>query len=311
MTQAEQQEVITGLKASNKFISSKFFYDDSGSRIFKEIMEMPEYYLTNAEQEILAQQAPDILNAIGFKGPFNMVELGAGDGSKTYELLKAIQEISGAVTYVPIDISGQAMDELLKRLQARLPKLQINPKVGDYFEVLNGRLDAEPNPSVLLFLGSNIGNYSAAKAIALLKLFSDNMRKGDYLLLGADLRKNPNTIRDAYFDPHGITRRFNLNLLHRFNREMDANFNLESFDFYCHYNPRNGEVRSYLVSLKDQEVQLGGTHISFKNNELIWTELSKKYTLDELAGMASVVGLKVTQNFVDSRGYFTNSLWVK
>ncbi len=311
MTKTELQEVLKGLKATEKYISSKFFYDDSGSKIFQEIMEMPEYYLTNSEHEILATQALEIIRDFDFNQEFNIVELGAGDGSKTYELLKSVLESNKKVTYVPIDISGEAMDQLMNHLNTALPELKITPKVGDYFQVLEGRLDVESNPSVLLFLGSNIGNYSSEKAIALLRLFASNMRQGDCLLLGADLRKNPNTIRNAYFDPHGITRRFNLNLLTRLNVELEANFMLDKFDFYCEYNPINGEVRSYLVSLEAQQVRIAGTLIEFGKHELIWTELSKKYTLPELEAMAGIVGLQVKQHFIDSKGYFTTSLWVK
>lgn len=311
MNAAAVNEILSGLSASEKHISSKYFYDDKGSEIFQQIMEMPEYYLTNAEAEILTHQAGDIVEATQFKGAFNVVELGAGDGSKTFELLKYLQDQNRDVTYVPIDISKGAIDGLVADFEKRLPKLKLNPKVGDYFEVLNGRLDHEPNPSLLLFLGSNIGNYPPGEAINLLKLFYENMRDGDALLLGADLQKNPKIIHKAYDDPHGITRSFNLNLLDRLNRELNANFNVEQFDFYCSYNPLNGEVRSYLVSLADQVVDLADQQITFKTNELIWTELSKKYSFTELEGMASVSGFDVKQHFLDSRSYFTNSLWVK
>ena len=311
MDSASVNEILSGLSASEKHISSKYFYDEKGSGIFQQIMEMPEYYLTNAEQEILAQQADQIILATEFKGPFNVVELGAGDGSKTFELLSYLEKQNREVTYVPIDISKAAVDGLTADFTERLPNLKLNPKVGDYFQVLNGRLESEPNPSLLLFLGSNIGNYMPAEAVNLLKLFNDNMREGDTLLLGADLQKNPEVIRRAYDDPHGITRSFNLNLLSRLNRELNANFDLDQFDFYCYYNPLNGEVRSYLVSLAEQVVDLADQQISFKKNELIWTELSKKYSFAELEGMASVSGFEVRQHFLDSRSYFTNSLWVK
>ncbi|WP_435579427.1 L-histidine N(alpha)-methyltransferase [Gilvibacter sp.] len=304
-------EILQGLSAPEKYISSKFFYDDAGSAIFQQIMEMPEYYLTNAEQEILAQQAGDIITETGFKGPFNVVELGAGDGSKTFELLNYLDKQNREVTYVPIDISKAAVDGLAADFAQRLPNLTLNPKVGDYFEVLNGRLKSEANPSLLLFLGSNIGNYIPGDALDLLRLFHKNMRDGDALLLGADLQKNPEVIRRAYDDPHGITRNFNLNLLDRFNRELDANFVKEQFDFYCHYNPLSGEVRSYLISLSDQIVDLADQQISFKKDELIWTELSKKYSFPELEGMAVTAGFEVQRHFLDSRSYFTNSLWIK
>lgn len=311
MSPAAVNEILQGLSAPEKYISSKYFYDDKGSAIFQQIMEMPEYYLTNAEQEILAQQAAEIITETGFDGPFNVVELGAGDGSKTFELLSYLDSANREVTYVPVDISKAAIDGLAADFTKRLPRLKLNPKVGDYFEVLKDRLQSESNPSLLLFLGSNIGNYMPADALNLLRLFHQNMAAGDALLLGADLQKNPEVIRKAYDDPHGITRNFNLNLLDRFNRELNANFERDQFEFYCYYNPLSGEVRSYLVSLTDQIVDLADEQIRFKKDELIWTELSKKYSFQELEGMAQTAGFEVKKHFLDTRSYFTNSLWIK
>ena len=311
MSPAAVNEILQGLSAPEKYISSKYFYDDKGSAIFQQIMEMPEYYLTNAEQEILAQQAAEIITETGFDGPFNVVELGAGDGSKTFELLSYLDSANREVTYVPVDISKAAIDGLAADFTKRLPRLKLNPKVGDYFEVLKDRLQSESNPSLLLFLGSNIGNYVPADALNLLRLFHQNMAAGDALLLGADLQKNPEVIRKAYDDPHGITRNFNLNLLDRFNRELNANFERDQFEFYCYYNPLSGEVRSYLVSLTDQIVDLADEQIRFKKDELIWTELSKKYSFQELEGMAQTAGFEVKKHFLDTRSYFTNSLWIK
>lgn len=311
MSPTAVNEILQGLSAPEKYISSKYFYDDKGSAIFQQIMEMPEYYLTNAEQEILAQQAAEIITETGFDGPFNVVELGAGDGSKTFELLSYLDSANREVTYVPVDISKAAIDGLAADFTKRLPRLKLNPKVGDYFEVLKDRLQSESNPSLLLFLGSNIGNYMPADALNLLRLFHQNMAAGDALLLGADLQKNPEVIRKAYDDPHGITRNFNLNLLDRFNRELNANFDRDQFEFYCYYNPLSGEVRSYLVSLTDQIVDLADEQIRFKKDELIWTELSKKYSFQELEGMAQTAGFEVKKHFLDIRSYFTNSLWMK
>ncbi|WP_374958742.1 L-histidine N(alpha)-methyltransferase [Gilvibacter sp.] len=311
MSPSAVNEILQGLSAPEKYISSKYFYDDKGSAIFQQIMEMPEYYLTNAEQEILAQQAAEIITETGFDGPFNVVELGAGDGSKTFELLSYLDSANREVTYVPVDISKAAIDGLAADFTKRLPRLKLNPKVGDYFEVLKDRLQSESNPSLLLFLGSNIGNYMPADALNLLRLFHQNMAAGDALLLGADLQKNPEVIRKAYDDPHGITRNFNLNLLDRFNRELNANFERDQFEFYCYYNPLSGEVRSYLVSLTDQIVDLADEQIRFKKDELIWTELSKKYSFQELEGMAQTAGFEVKKHFLDTRCYFTNSLWIK
>jgi len=312
MTDTFAQDVLAGLTAKEKYVSSKYFYDDNGSRIFQEIMNMPEYYLTNAEFEILSLQSKQIIEALQFSTPFNIVELGPGDGFKTFKLLEYLVSNAIEFNYVPIDISKEAIDVLTKRLKERLPDLNIKPQVGDYFEVLK-QYSSNAYPSLLLFLGSNIGNYKRDEALDLLKLFNANMKSGDKLLIGIDLRKNPLTIHSAYSDPHGITKRFNLNLLVRINRELDADFQLDNFDFYSHYNPETGEVKSYLVSLRQQNVhikQLTAT-IGFHYNELISTELSKKFSVDEITQLATETGFKYNHNFLDCKHYFADSLWEK
>ncbi|WP_299777894.1 L-histidine N(alpha)-methyltransferase [uncultured Formosa sp.] len=305
-------EIVQGLKVEQKYISSKFFYDDAGSRIFQEIMQMQDYYLTDSEFEILSLQAEKIHCALQFSEPFNIIELGAGDGFKTFKLLEYFVSKNIHFNYVPIDISQEAISMLCKKLKERLPGLHIQPQVGDYFEILKG-MSTETIPNLLLFLGSNIGNYLRADAADLLRLFNDNMNVGDKLLIGFDLKKNPLTIQKAYFDSHGVTKRFNLNLLLRMNREFDADFKLDDFDFYCHYNPSNGQVKSYLVSLKVQTVYFKSINerITFQQNELIWTELSKKYSVSGIETLAKLTGFKTNQHFLDCKHYFTDSLWEK
>lgn len=306
------QDVISGLTAKNKYLPSKYFYDDNGSRIFQEIMNMPEYYPTNAEFEILSMQSKQIFEALEFSQPFNILELGAGDGFKTFKLLEFLVNANIQFKYVPIDISQEAIDLLSKRLKERLPTLNIEPRVGDYFEILTENKQST-RESLLLFLGGNIGNYQHEKATGLLTLFKDHMKAGDQLLIGFDLKKNPIIIHEAYFDKHGITKRFNLNLLIRINRELDADFKIDDFEFYCHYDPVSGAVKSYLVSLKKQTVELKKLekHINFDYNELIWTEVSKKYSPDEIQHLATKAGFILGSNFMDCKHYFTDSLWKK
>jgi len=312
MDQTFANDIIQGLTAQKKQLPSKYFYDDNGSHIFQEIMKMPEYYLTDSEFEILSLQAKQIYESLGFSQPFNIIELGAGDGFKTYKFLEYLQKNEINCHYVPIDISQEAMDILTKSLNERLPNLTVKPEVGDYFEIL--KKDRFSNvPNLLLFLGSNVGNYLEDDAFELLRLFNQNMKKGDKLLIGIDLKKNPLVVRKAYFDAGGITKRFNLNLLIRINREFDADFKIDDFDFYCQYDAISGEVKSYLVSLKKQEVHLKklGRIITFDQNELIWTELSKKYSVEEIEKLATNTGFDVNQNFLDCKHYFTDSLWEK
>ncbi len=304
-------DVKNGLSATPKRLFSKYFYDDNGSRIFQEIMDMPDYYLTNAELEILSLQAAEIFQHLDFENGFNIVELGAGDGLKTKAFLNHLVRQKIDVTYCPLDISQEAMNLLEADIREDLPELEINPLVGDYFEVL-AELDLGNRPTLFLFLGSNIGNYEENQATDLLQLFRKYMKKGDQILVGYDLKKNPKTIIDAYFDKYGITKRFNLNLLHRMNRELEANFVVENFDFYAYYNPISGDVRSFLVSLEQQNVCIGaiGKTISFGANELIFTELSKKYSLSEIENMAFEAGFKLKKHFSDEGNLFADSLFI-
>ncbi len=306
------QDVHAGLTAKAKYLSSKYFYDDNGSRIFQEIMNMPEYYPTNAEFEILSLQSKQIIESLEFNTPFNIIELGAGDGLKTFKLLEYLVNNEVPFNYMPIDISEQAIEALTTRLKEQLPNLNVIPKVGDYFEVLKHHKKNE-HQNLLLFLGGNIGNYIEQEAIRLLTLFNDHMKKGDKLLIGFDLKKNPIVVHKAYYDPHGITKRFNLNLLLRINRELGANFKIDDFDFYCHYNPITGDVKSYIISLKKQTVEIKSINltIDFDYNELIWTELSKKYDTNEIHDLAKRTNFKLNANFLDCKHYFADSLWEK
>ena len=306
------EDVLEGFSTEQKTLSSKYFYDDEGSRIFQEIMQLPEYYLTRAEMEIMTLQPAAIAAALPYREPFNIIELGAGDGLKTNELLKFLVEKGVDFTYMPIDISGEAMQQLENKLSESLPELDVRPLIGDYFEVLNA-LNSEGRPNLYLFMGGNIGNYEREGAIELLRMLEGIMQSNGRLLTGFDLRKNPRVISQSYDDSRGVTRAFNLNLLTRMNRELGANFMLEQFDFYSFYNPYNGEVRSALVSLVEQEVFIKAIDATFhfRQNELIRTELSKKYTLNEIAGLAAESGFVVEKNFFDSQQYFTDSLWVK
>jgi len=306
------EDVLDGLTSTEKHLSSKYFYDDNGSRIFMQIMQMPEYYPTACEFEILSQQSGDIFDKLHFEGRFNIVEFGSGDGIKTRQLLKAFLDKGADFTYIPIDISQEANDALQVNMKTALPELNIEPRTGDYFEVLN-TLKSGTIPNLFLFLGGNIGNYKRDEALTLLKKFNAGMKKGDLLLIGMDLRKNPRIIQKAYDDPHGITKAFNMNLLQRINRELDADIHLDQFDFYCNYNPQNGEVNSYLVSLKKQHFHstVLNTTFHFEKDELIWTELSRKYSFTEIEELAAASGFTTTENFLDCKHYFTDSLWIK
>lgn len=304
--------VKSGLSSKIKTLSSKYFYDDAGSRIFQKIMNMPEYYLTDAEFEILNQQAGSILESLPYSSTFNIVELGAGDGKKTIRLLDYFQKAGVAFNYIPIDISEEAIEMLKANVAEVNDKINVRALVGDYFDMLDTLKETE-EPTLLLFLGSNLGNFHLEDAHDFIGKLSQHLKPKDTFLLGLDLQKNPNTIRRAYNDVQGITRSFNLNLLKRINRELGGNFDMDQWDFYASYNPINGEVRSYLISLKKQEVHIDKVDMtfSFEKDELIYTELSRKYTLSEIELMATKNNFSLVNFFQDSKGYFVDGLFVR
>jgi L-histidine N-alpha-methyltransferase len=307
-----EKDIHLGLSAPVKYISSKYFYDDIGSGIFQQIMKMPEYYPTACEFEILSLQSDQIIDKLHFSSPFNIVEFGAGDGVKTRQLLRKLMERNIDFTYVPIDISARAISELQANMLDVLPDMQIKPLTGNYF-TMAGELLSQQKPALFLFLGGNIGNYQQQEANQLMQQFAMHMMPGDKLLTGFDLKKNPATIRNAYDDKQGVTKAFNLNLLTRINRELGGNIEISQFDFYSHYDPVSGAVKSYLVSLADQRVHLSknGQSYSFQKNEVIWTELSQKYTLESIEELAALNNFTVVEHFLDCKHYFTDSMWAK
>jgi len=306
------QDVLQGLSSESKYLSSKYFYDDEGSRIFQDIMRMPEYYLTDCELEIFETQKQDIYEAFRVNGShFELVELGAGDGLKTKILLSHFLQQKANFEYMPVDISNDVIVNLVSELKNELPKLETNGKVGDYFKLL-GEINKNDNtPKVLLFLGSNIGNFNEEKAISFLRQLREVMHQNDKLFIGFDLKKDENTILKAYNDPHGHTAAFNLNLLLRINKELNANFVLEDFQHIETYNPKTGIAKSHLISLRKQEVFIRnlGEGISFEKGEPIYMEMSQKYDEEMINHLAKISGFELVRNFFDSRQYYTNSLW--
>ncbi len=311
-TQQFANHVKDGLSAPQKFLSSRYLYDDEGSRLFEQIMQLPEYYLTRCEHQILQTKAEKIWQTIGVATHSRVVELGSGNSEKTLHLLGHAQAKNQEVTYVPIDVSTAALDAAQRALAATLPTLRVQPVVGDYFATLSKAIEQEKG-HLVLFLGSNIGNYTYPEAIHLLQQIHAAMNPGDAFLLGVDLKKQATIIHQAYDDSLGITAQFNKNILTRINRELGGNFCVENFSFRCHYDPTSGELRSYLVSQKDHTVCIERleTNFVFTQGETISTELSKKYTRTQLEDIAKTVEFQPVAHFVDDREYFCDSLWIK
>ena len=303
-----------GLSANPKFLLSKYFYDDAGSRIFQDIMNMPEYYPTDCEYEIFIHQKEEITRAFCDKNiGFNLIELGSGDGLKTKVLLQHLVLKAINFQYTPVDISVKANRELLESLKTEIPGLQVEAKTGDYLRKLK-KLNGHPAlRKIILFLGSNIGNFSDTEIGLFLNQISEFTNSGDKVLIGFDLKKSPKIIMDAYNDPHGHTRRFNLNHLARLNRELQANFDLDQFEQHTEYNPFTGHVKSFLVSKTEQTLYIEAIKHSFhfKQWEPIFMELSRKFDFETIEKQATQHDFTVLNNFTDSRNFFVDSLWEK
>lgn len=304
-------EVLVGLSSSPKRLPSRYFYDDRGSELFQEIMGVPEYYLTNAEDEILQRHAGDIITAMG-DTPFDLVDLGAGDGAKTAHLLRYAAERNLPMTYVPVDISEGAMKGLVDSVAERFESIETLGLVGEYAGSLRWMAqNRSERPKLVCFLGSNIGNFNKAQARGFLSRIWAHSNKADRLLVGFDLKKDIELLLKAYNDPKGVTAAFNLNLLTRLNRELDANFDLSQFRHYGTYEVSTGAMESYLVSLKPQTVRVGflQREFTFKEWEPVHTEYSYKYLRSDIDALARDSGFAVAHRFEDTRGYFVDDVW--
>ena len=304
------EDVFEGLSASNKFLSSKYFYDAKGDELFQQIMHLDEYYLTRKELEIFNTHKDEILNAINDGQPFRIIELGAGDGLKTKVLLKHFIDKGVDFTYTPVDISGNVLEILEENLKAEIPGLNIESFQGDYFDAL-AEISESPEKDIVFFLGSTIGNFSQSEAEGFLTKLQHFLNPGDLLFMGVDLKKDPSIILDAYNDAQGVTREFNLNLLDRINSELGADFERDQFQHYPYYNPHTGECRSYLISKVEQTVTIGDEKFHFRAWEAIFMEISKKYDQVQLEELASVAGFNTLTEFLDAKSWFADVLWEK
>ena len=306
------EDVLRGLTSTPKALSSKYFYDDEGSRLFREIMKLPEYYLTRAELKIFTGQTEEILNAFtDGADAIDLIELGAGDGIKTAVLIERLLKRSIDFTYLPIDISREANDALTANFRARFPALSIEPHTGDYFEVLSSLKNGGGRRKIVMFLGSNIGNFLQEQALEFFRHLRHVMNPDDRLFIGFDMQKDPRVIVKAYDDPRGVTSAFNLNLLRRINRELGGDFNLEKFSHYAQYRPMECAARSFLISREKQTVTIKalGRSFDFEQWEAIFMEISQKYTRPMIEGLAAGSGFEIEAEFFDEENFYVDSLW--
>lgn len=306
------REVLAGLSAEPKYLPSKYFYDDEGSRLFREIMELPEYYLTRAELGIFETNANAMIDLFE-TGPerFEIVELGAGDGTKTSVLIETCVARGADFAYIPIDISAASVELISRNFRERFPSLRMDARHGDYFDVLAGLPRDSNRRRVVLFLGSNIGNFSNEAATRFFRHVGESLRPGDLLMTGFDLMKDPRIILAAYDDAKGVTAEFNLNLLRRINAEIGADFDCGKFSHFEVYDPTDGAARSFLVSRVRQTVRVNGRAFYFRPWETIFTEVSQKYSPEMINAFANGAGFAVTREFTDSKSFFTDSVWTR
>lgn len=297
-----QDEIIAGLVAERKNISSKYFYNPSGSRLFEEITGLEEYYPTRTEKGILKKVAPELL--LSCRG-YELIELGPGDNSKISILLEAARRIDGGPRrYFPVDISQSAIRDSAEELVGLFPEVQIEGFAADFtsqFELI--RTD---RPALICFFGSTIGNFEWDPSLELLSNISGQMKSGDLLLLGMDLVKSESLLHAAYNDAGGVTEAFNKNILHTVNGIIESDFQTEHFDHLAFFNKEKSRIEMYLVANRDLSVSspLLPGKLLINNGEQIHTENSHKYTRQQIEEMASVSGLRVNHVHTDERSWF-------
>ncbi|RVU85410.1 L-histidine N(alpha)-methyltransferase [Leucothrix sargassi] len=309
MTSQFAADIDAGLSKTHKTLPSKYFYDKKGDELFMQIMALPEYYLTRAELEIFTEQTSELIAALNVSPSkhFELIELGAGDGSKTKFLLKGLLDAGYQFDYLPIDISGNVLEHLSERLQPELPELSIKAQQGDYFEILETLKDSKA-PKVVLFLGSNIGNQSDEQAAEFMYQLGANLVAGDRVVLGADLIKPVDVVLPAYNDSQGVTKAFNLNLLTRINRELSGDFDVSQFEHAPEYTEEEGIAKSFIQSKVDQSVTIEATGqtYQFKAGEKVHVEISRKYSEAVLENILKDTDFSLVGALKDSKSYYSD-----
>ncbi len=304
------EDVRAGLTARPKVLYPKYFYDELGSRLFEAITALPEYYPTRAEAEILRVYGGEIAESLA--GPVRLVELGSGDGQKTRLLIEALLARQGGLEYLPVDISESAVEVSAKGLLAAYPALRVTAYVGEYQQALRAIQPGSPSSgrTLVLFLGSTLGNLDPKERPALLRDVRGLLTPGDAFLLGVDLKKSEDVLIPAYDDSLGVTAAFNLNLLGRINRELGGEFDLAAFRHRAVYNREAGRIEMHLVSRRAQTVAIRslGIEASFEEGETIHTESSYKFDLDQVAALGRETGFSLRRTWTDSEGRFASNL---
>lgn len=299
-TQADfKREVLAALRIRPRSIPPKFFYDEQGSKLFDAITETTEYYVTRAEIEILQTRASEIAHVVGSGGL--LLEPGGGSCAKVRILLEGLEPCA----YVPMDISRNHLRMAAEEVAADFPWLEVHAAHTDFTRRMEVPPSAPEGPRVAFFPGSSIGNFDPEHAVDFIGAVADLVGPGGHFLIGVDLRKEKALLDAAYNDSKGITAAFNLNLLQRMNRELDADFDLASWRHKAGYNDAEGRVEMHLLSTRKQRVSVAGEAFDFEAGETIHTENSYKYGLDEFEGLARRAGMETVGVWTDQRGLFS------
>lgn len=293
-------DVIAGLSSKPLTIPCKYFYDEQGAALFQKICELPEYYVTRTEIDILDRSRADIASQLGPN--IELIGLGTGAGTKTRILIEALDN---PAVYVPVDISEQQLRESTALFRKIFPNLEVLPVCADYLQpVVLPRPSRKPSRNIVYFPGSTIGNFEPDEAMQFLQRIANVCHGGGGLLIGVDLKKDRQVLEAAYNDNAGVTAQFNLNLLRRINRELGADFDLDRWRHRAIYDAESGRIEMHLISETDQFVHLNQHKFRFSRGEKIITEFSYKYAPDEFASLAAKAGFHFVRMWTDAAGLF-------
>jgi L-histidine N-alpha-methyltransferase len=304
-------EVWRGLRKQPRSLVPWMLYDSEGSRLFECITTLPEYYPSRTERDILANHAGAIITATGsdYSRPLRLLELGAGTAAKTGILLRAAARLRDEVIYIPVDVSSEALDEACNSIGCMLPDVQLRPMVANYV-THPPKIEQFKGTTIAMYIGSSIGNFSPKEARTILHNLRSELRPGDALLLGTDLVKDEATLVRAYDDRAGVTAAFNLNVLHRLNRELGANFDTDCFRHRARWNCVESRMEMHLESTRDQRVNIPAAQLSvqFAAFETIHTESSYKFTRKTLGALLDDAGFTIERTWTDPRQWYALTL---
>lgn len=307
------EDVERGLSQQNKFIASKYFYDDIGSKLFEQICMQEEYYLTSKEISILNNYSNEISEKYQ---KHSLIEMGSGNSEKTRILLKAFSN-KESIYYFPIDIDHSILYSSIMKISNEFLNVYSKGVAGEFVDGINKivryieRHDNIPKGKLILFIGSSIGNFEYSEVLEFLTLIRKFLEPDDGFLIGFDLIKNKSILENAYNDKSGITAKFNLNLLSRINKELDGQFNLNNFQHYAYFNDEKNRIEMHIISKKDQLVKIGklDKNFHFRKNESIHTENSYKYTIKQIENIALKTGYSISNNYLDKNKWYNLALF--